>query len=85
LTRSFPLPKSLSGWKLKIRNKETTEPPHISILKGTQCWRYGLRERAFLDKRPKAKDVRQEILDYIEEHYQEIVDKWNETYPLNPV
>ena len=55
----FPLPKRLAkaGWKVKIRDKERLEEPHVTIIKGTNCWRFGLRSRAFLDAGGKWKDL----------------------------
>jgi hypothetical protein len=39
-----------AGWKVKIRDKERLEEPHLTIIKGTRSWRIGLRSRAFLDE-----------------------------------
>ena len=54
----FPLPTSLkkAGWKVKIREKETREPPHVTILRGTQAWRVNLRTGEFMDTRPDPDD-----------------------------
>src|SRR5205809_818363 len=44
------LPKRLKakGWKVKIREKERLEPPHVTILCGKREWRVGLRDKGFL-------------------------------------
>jgi hypothetical protein len=38
-----------AGWKVKVRDKERLEEPHLTIIKGTRSWRVGIRSRAFLD------------------------------------
>jgi hypothetical protein len=37
----LPLAKSLrqARWKVKIQEKESREPPHVSILRRTDKWR----------------------------------------------
>ena len=44
------LPKRLSarGWKVKIREKEHLEPPHVTVFRGESLWRIGLRSGVFL-------------------------------------
>ena len=48
---NLPLPRQLAkaGWKVKIRDKERLEEPHFTIIKSTDCWRFGLRTKTFLD------------------------------------
>jgi hypothetical protein len=47
----LPLSRQLAkaGWKVKIRDKERLEEPHLTILKGTRCWRLSMRSGQFLD------------------------------------
>jgi hypothetical protein len=33
-------------WKVKIRDRERAEPPHVSVLHGTECWRMDLAHRS---------------------------------------
>lgn len=44
------LPKRLkaAGWKVKVREKERVEPPHVTVLCHTREWRIGLRDSTFL-------------------------------------
>lgn len=74
-----------SGWKLKIREKETVEPPHVSVIKGLETWRWNLREKKFMDKQPPPRSVPKEIKKFLEENHDQIVSEWDKKYPLNPV
>jgi hypothetical protein len=87
MARAFDLPAKLERdrWKLKVRDKERTEPPHVSVLRRTQCWRWGLREHAFLDTEPSPKDVPKDLVQHLESIYDEICAAWDEMYPHNPV
>lgn len=87
MARNFDLPAQLKAalWKVKIRDKETTEPPHASVLWGTKCWRWGLRDRAFMDSEPDPRDVPKALVRYLNENHAELCAAWDEYYPLNPV
>ncbi len=84
---SLPLPTPLptQGWKVKIRDRERNEPPHVTILHKTRAWRLNLRTHRFLDKDPDPGDVLQEILAEIETNWQRLCEAWDEMYPENPV
>lgn len=86
---TFPLPDALhkARWKVKIRDKETREPPHVTIIRGTDAWRINLRTGEFMDDKPKPAEVPNEIIDLImEEHaWQELCNEWDGMYPDNPV
>ena len=85
----LPLPTALrkARWKVKIREKESREPPHVTILRGTQAWRINLRTGEFMDRQPDPADVPDEIVDHIkaEENWTLLCDQWDEKYPANPV
>lgn len=82
----LPLPGRLRAlWKVKIRDNERLEPPHVTILRKEVAWRYGLRSRAFLDKQPDPGDVPQEILDCVERNYDELCRQGDRRFPTNPV
>jgi hypothetical protein len=82
----FALPVSVAAhWKLKIRDRERVEPPHVSVLHGTRCWRWGLRERAFLDREPPPRLVPRDVCDAISDAYDEICAAWDKAYPHKPV
>lgn len=78
-------PYDQRGWQLKIRDKERVEPPHVSILYKTRCWRFGLRERDLLDEVPPRRAVPRAILDDITARTDEFARAWNQLYPENPV
>jgi hypothetical protein len=83
---SFDVPPPFAGqWQLKIRDKERVEPPHVSVLRGTRCWRWGLRERAFLDDEPPPRAVPKEVVQHIESIHDAICSAWDSAYPHNPV
>ena len=87
----FDLPLSASlrkaRWKVKIREKESREPLHVTIIRGTQAWRMNLRTGEFMDRRPDPAEVPDEIVDHIktEETWKMLCGKWDEKYPANPV
>jgi hypothetical protein len=84
---NLPLPAHISNerWKVKIFEKETVEPPHVTIIKGTKRWRIDLRIMEFMDKEPSSRDVPDELVEHILTNKDELVKQWNLKYPLNPV
>jgi hypothetical protein len=68
-------------WKVKIQEKESREPPHVSILRGTDKWRINLRTGALMDRRPKPSDIPQELLDLIQVHWRWLCEQWDAKYP----
>jgi hypothetical protein len=85
---NLPLPESLrkARWKVKIRDKETREPPHVTILRGTKAWRINLRTGEFMDDDPDPAEVPHQIVELIgEETWQRLQHEWDRMYPSNPV
>ncbi len=86
---NFPLPNNLrqARWKVKIRDKETREPPHVTIIRGTKAWSINLRTGQFMDTRPKPSEVPDEIIELIQqqENWQQLCGEWDSMYPNNPV
>ncbi|HVS11835.1 MAG TPA: hypothetical protein VMS76_18355 [Planctomycetota bacterium] len=39
-----------AGWKVKVRDKERLEPPHVTILFKARTWRLDLGTREFLER-----------------------------------
>lgn len=74
-------------WKVKIRDKETREPPHVTIIRGTDAWRINLRTGEFMDDKPDSSDVPNGIIEFIEEEetWQQLCDEWDAMYPNHPV
>jgi len=63
----FLIPKWLqqAGWKVKIREKEIREPPHVTIIRGTDSWRIDLRTGLFMERIPDPAEIPQELLNCI--------------------
>jgi hypothetical protein len=82
----LPLPKQLAkaGWKVKIRDKERLEQPHVTIIKGTQAWRVGLRSGDFLDD-GGWKDFPDALRKAIEHDWSRLCEEWDAMYPANLV
>jgi len=72
-------------WKVKVRDKERLEEPHVSIMFKSKTWRFSIRRRVFLDKSPDPKDVPREVVTTIEESIDLLVTEWNKQYPENLV
>lgn len=95
----MPVELSLSNklkrarWKVKIREKERLEPPHVSVINGANTWRIGLRTGVFLDKEPDPDEIPEELLEYIRSGklndeqtvWEWLCEKWDEKYPDNRV
>ncbi len=83
----LPLPPRLASqrWKVKIWDNEIRESPHLTIICKTSKWRWGLRERAFLDTEPDPSLVPQEVMDVINAQYTSLCNEWDGVHPGNPV
>lgn len=85
----LPLPAALrkARWKVKIREKESREPPHVTILRGPRAWRIDLRSGEFMDAQPDPADVPEKILTHIKEEatWRLLCAEWDCKYPSNPV
>lgn len=83
------LPEALrkARWKVKIRDKENREHPHVTIIRGTEAWRINLRTGEFMDANPDPSEVPREVVELImeEETWQQVCDEWDGIYPNNPV
>jgi hypothetical protein len=84
----LPLPKKLklSGWKVKIREKERVEPPHVTIMHKADEWRLGLRDRELLvPPGGRVKDIDATVMRIIDENWNELIEAWDAKYPENLV
>ncbi len=83
----LPGPLKKQGWKIKIRDRERVEPPHVTILRRTKSWRWGLREQDFLDDFPEPVDVPFELVEILKkkETRRHCIEQWDQMYPDNPV
>ena len=84
---SLPQPFLSAQWKVKIREKETCEPPHVTIIRKTTSWRMNLRTGTFLDKEPDPRDLPETLLSHIrgKPQWQMLCKEWDKKYPNNPV
>jgi hypothetical protein len=82
---ALPAPFNERGWRVKIRDRERVEPPHVTLLHKTRSWRFGLREKHFLDSDPPTRDVPGELLAQLLARTPEFTLVWNDLYPENPV
>jgi hypothetical protein len=89
VARELSLPTQLkrARWKVKIQDKETREPPHVSILRGTDKWRLNLRTGQMMDTSPDPAEIPDELLQILRTatNWRWAIDAWDEMYPDNPV
>src|SRR5664280_3279615 len=69
------------GWRVKIRNRERLEPPHVTILRKTIAWRLDLRTWQLLDVRPDPSEVPKALLEELRTRKDELCRAWNKLYP----
>jgi hypothetical protein len=84
---ALPLPDEWrkNGWRVKIRDDERTEPPHVTILHKTRAWRLALRTGVFLDREPPTREVPGELIELVWRKRKQLRTRWDEMYPENPV
>jgi hypothetical protein len=88
MAHELALPKRLKarGWKVKIREKERLEPPHVTILCRHKVWRLGLRDGSFLvPPGGRWSEIDDELRDIIEENWKALQEAWDRKYPSNPI
>ena len=81
----LPIGLKRARWKVKIQDKENREPPHVSILRGTDKWRINLRTREFMDRKPDPSELPDDLLDFVRDNWDWACENWDEMYPDNPV
>jgi len=86
---ALPLTQSLrkARWKVKIRDKEAREPPHVTIIRGTVAWRIGLRSGEFMENEPDPAEGPGALIDLIRgnDAWPRLCDEWDRMYPKNLV
>ena len=83
-----PLPKRLKaeGWKVKIREKERVEPPHVTIMHRAEEWRLGLRDGQLLEPPGgRIRDIDPTVMQIIKEYWERLIEAWDAKYSENPV
>lgn len=73
------------GWRIKIRGWEVVEPPHLTLMRKTRAWRFGLREALFLDRVPDPSEVPAELVKFLRKNLPVYIAAWDSRYPENPV
>lgn len=84
----LPLPKKLKaeGWKVKIREKERVEAPHVTVMHQAVEWRVGPGDKELLSPPGgRIRDIDCAVIKLIEEHWDELIEVWDEKSPENPV
>lgn len=84
---SLPLPAhwTAQGWKVKIRDRERLEPPHVTLLLRAKAWRWNLRDGGFMDSIPDPRDVPPELVDFVVQNVPQLQAEWEAMYPDNPI
>ena len=81
----LPSPWRERGWKIKIRDRERVEIPHVTVLYRRTAWRFGLRTPGFLDLEPDPALVPAEVLAQIDARLDDLRAAWDRMYPENPI
>lgn len=83
---ALPKPLRGEGWKVKIRERERVEPPHVTILWKMRSWRVGLRDESFLIPPGGSwNDIDRGVRDEIRKNWKRLIEEWDKKYPENPV
>lgn len=86
---SLRLPDFLRNarWKVKIRDREIREPPHVTIIHGVDAWRVDLRHGTFMDGSPDPARVPRALVELVFEpaNWGRLREAWDRMYPSNPV
>jgi hypothetical protein len=84
---SLKLPRRLksAGWRVKIRDKERLELPHVTILHRARSWRFGLRDMQYLDLEPEPADIPDDLLTEVVAHIDDLRREWDAMYPGNRI
>jgi hypothetical protein len=84
-TLNLPEPWASRGWKVKIRDRERLEPPHVTILHTTRAWRFDLRLEKFLDTEPAPKQVPKQVVNEVRSNLTLLRQGWDRMFPENRV
>jgi len=74
-----------AGWKVKIREDERLEPPHVTILRKRFAWRLNLRTGEFMDPGCAWSQIDDGIKQRVLESWELLQETWDLMYPGNPV
>lgn len=79
------VPPRWKPWRVKIREDERSEEPHVTFIQRTTYYRWGLRSRSFLDDPPPPRDVPRALVEWVESQWQTLREAWDAKYPYSPV
>ena len=86
---TLPLTAALrqARWKVKLRDKEIREPPHVTVIRGTDSWRIDLRTGRFMDAVPDPAQIPPELIEIVrgDVNWRRLCQEWDHMYPQNPV
>ncbi|MFO0809043.1 MAG: hypothetical protein U0746_10500 [Gemmataceae bacterium] len=88
MPHELKLPRRLKaqGWKVKIREKERLEPPHVTVMCKTREWRVSLRDGEFLVPPGGSwNDIPKAVREMVEANWQALQAAWDAKYPTNPI
>src|SRR5262249_41376047 len=87
MTFSLKLSRRLAAhWKVKIRDKERNEEPHVTVFRKEKVLRISLRQYPqALASDLEAGDLPKELWNLIEDALPELRRYWDATYPENPI
>ena len=73
------------GWKVKIRDRERLEVPHVTILRKLKTWRLALRSGAFLEESQSWEQIDAAVRQVIDANWKNLQASWDALYPENPI
>lgn len=74
-----------AGWKVKIRDAERLEEPHVTMVRNLRSWRLSLRTGEFLDRGDKWSDIDVDVRETIHQNWDGLQQEWDLKYPHNPI
>ena len=81
---NLPARWKAAKWKVKIRDNEAVEEPHVTILRGPDVWRVSLRDQHFLDG-GSWNDIEDEVRGAILKNWKALQTAWDARFPCNLV
>jgi len=81
------LPEGLkkAGWKVKIRDAERLEDPHVTIMRKCDVWRLSLRTCSLLELGRVWRQIDESVRAAIKAECEALKAAWNARYPKNPI
>ena len=81
----LPPPYNSQGWKVKIRDKERLEDPHVTVTCKTREWRIGLRDGQPLAGSPPIREIADEVFKTMADSWDQLCVEWDRRHPSNPI